>query len=264
MAPGASSPRIQVHGHRGARAVLPENSLAAFEYAIAEGADFLELDVVITKDNIPVVSHDPVLNRRICSGPGSGIVREMTLAEVKQWDCGAVAHPDFPSQKAIPGTRIPTLDEVLSLAPRGDFWFNIEAKVPASGAPDPEAYAHLVSEVIRKHRLERRVIVQSFDFRALHAMRTIEPSIKLSALWSGSPRDYVSIAKEAGAGIVSPHYLLVSKAQVEQARKTGLKVVPWTVNEPDQWDRMIDSGVDGIITDDPGGLIRHLRSRNLR
>jgi len=260
----SASNRIQVQGHRGARAVLPENSLPAFEHAIEVGADVLELDVVLTKDDVPVVSHDPVLNRRICSGPGSGVVREMTLAEIRQWDCGAVVNPEFPSQKAIPGTRIPTLEEVLALAPKGDFWFNIETKVPSSNAPDPELFAQRLYEAVRKHSLERRVMVQSFDFRTLRAMRAIAPGIKLSALWSGLPRSFVQIAREAGADIVSPHYLIVNKARVEEAHRAGIPVMPWTVNSPADWDRMIEAGVDGIITDDPAALIQHLKARGLR
>lgn len=265
FAHAASAPRsIQVQGHRGARAVLPENSIPAFEHAIAAGADVLELDVVITKDDVPVVSHDPVLNRKICSGPGSGVVREMTLEQIRQWDCGAVVNPEFPAQKALPGTRMPTLDEVLALAPKGNFWFNIETKVAPVGGPAPETFARLVYEVIRKHDLEKRVIVQSFDFRTLHAMRAIAPSIRLAALWSGGPRDYLSIAKEAGAEIVSPHYLLVNKDEVQKAHQHGLTVIPWTVNTPEGWDRMIEAGVDGIITDDPAALIQHLKARGLR
>src|SRR5215831_5429584 len=99
--------RILVHGHRGARAVRPENTLPAFEYAIRTGVDALELDLAVTKDNVLVVSHDPTLRPPVCTGPRDGaIIHELTLSEVRQWDCGSTKNPGFPKQEPIPGTRI--------------------------------------------------------------------------------------------------------------------------------------------------------------
>src|SRR3712207_1582119 len=122
--------RILVHGHRGARAVLPENTLPAFEYAIAVGVDVLELDLAVTRDNVLVVSHDPKINSTICSGPKEhAAIRELSLAELRAYDCGSRKNPLFPLQKPVPGTRIPTLDEVFALADRGKFEFNIETKI---------------------------------------------------------------------------------------------------------------------------------------
>src|SRR5947209_8712128 len=134
--------RILVHGHRGARAMRPENTIPAFQYAIENGVDALELDMAVTKDNVLMVSHDPVLHPPVCSGPKpSAVIHELTLAEVRKWDCGAVQNPLFPKQQAIPGTRMPTLDEVFKLAPRGNFDFNIETKIFADKpqyTPSPE------------------------------------------------------------------------------------------------------------------------------
>src|SRR5437588_9586168 len=85
-----AAPRILVHGHRGARAIFPENTLPAFEYAIAQGVDVLELDVAVTRDNILVVSHDPTMNPVICSGPREHIpIHQLTLDQVREYDCGA-------------------------------------------------------------------------------------------------------------------------------------------------------------------------------
>ncbi len=248
--------------------MLPENTLPAFEHAIEAGADFLELDVLVTRDGVPVVVHDPVLNPAICRGPeGSRAVRELTLDQVRRFDCGAQKNPGFPKQRPLPGTRIPTLDEVLALATRGAFGFNIEMKSfpdKPHYAPPPEEFARLVLGAIRRHRLERRVIVQSFDFRTLHAMRRLAPDIRLAALWSAEARDFVSIAREAQAEIVSPQYRLVTPEQVRAAHRAGLQVIPWTVNDAADWDRLIGAGVDGIITDDPAALIAHLKQRGLR
>ncbi len=259
---------IQVHGHRGARAVLPENTLPAFEYAIEAGADALELDLAVTRDNVLVVSHDPVLNRAICSSPGgSPVIGQLTFAELRRWDCGSRKNPEFPRQKPVPGTQIPALDEVLALAGRGGFIFNIETKLSVERpelAPPPEQFARLLLDAVRRRNLESRVMVQSFDFRTLHAMKRLAPGIPLAALYGRGDRDFVSVAREAGAGIIAPHYSLVTAGRVEAAHKAGLKVIPWTANDEQVWAALAASGVDGIITDDPAGLIDYLRRRGLR
>src|SRR5260370_33091790 len=116
----AAQPRILVHGARGARAMRPENTIPAFEYAIGVGVDVLELDMAVTKDDVLVVSHDPLLNPEICSGPGGPrAIRTLTLKELRQWDCGALRNPRFPKQTPVPGTPMPTLDEVFALSSRG-------------------------------------------------------------------------------------------------------------------------------------------------
>jgi len=259
----AASPNILVHGHRGARAVRPENTLPAFEYAIKAGVDVLELDMAVTKDNVVVVSHDAHLTAPVCTGPRDrAAIRDLTLAQVREYDCGAKQNPQFPKQQIVPGTKMPTLDEVFAMAKSSRVEFNIETKIlpmePAL-APSPAEFVKLVLAVIRKHDLEKRVILQSFDFRTLHAMKKIAPNMRLSALYSGAPKDFVEIAKEAGAGIVSPVYPLVKPELVEAAHKAGLQVVPWTPNRPDDWQRMVDAKVDAIISDDPAELIAFLK-----
>lgn len=266
VAATGAPPHILVHGHRGARAMRPENTLAAFEYAIAAGADVLELDVAVTRDNVPVVSHDPRMNPQICRGPeGTRIIREMTLAELRRWDCGGLRNPGFPLQQPVAGARVPTLDEVLSLAGKGNgFGFNIETKIfPAEPAltPPPEEFARMVADAVRRHRLEERAIVQSFDFRTLQALKKIAPELKLAALYGKGGRSFVDVAREAGAQIVSPEFHLVTAAKVEEAHRAGLQVVPWTANSVEDWDRLIAAGVDAIITDDPAALIAHLKAR---
>lgn len=264
-----AAPRIQVHGHRGARAMRPENTLPAFEYAIAAGVDVVELDLAVTSDGVLVVSHDQAMNRKICQGPeGESAIHKLTLAQVREWDCGALKNPEFPKQQAVPGTKIPTLDEVFALASKGAFSFNIELKSDpkhADLAPEPRVFAQLVAESVRRHKMEQQVIVQSFDFRTLLAMREIAPELRMAALYGGMPKDLVEISKEAGGTpIVAPHYMLVTKGKVEKAHQAGLQVVPWTANSVGAWDRLISDGVDAIITDDPAGLIEHLKAKGLR
>jgi len=231
--------------------------------------DVLELDVVVTKDDVLVVSHDPEMNPVHCVGPAGSpkAIREMTYAQVQLWDCGAKANPEFPQQKAIPGTRVPSLDSVFALAKKGKFHFNVETKIfpnRPSLTPTPERFAELMLAMIRKHGLEQRVIVQSFDFRTLKAMKHLAPEIRLSALLAFAPQDFVASAREAGATIVSPQYKLVTPEKVKVAHEAGLQVVPWTANTPADWDKLVAAGSDAIISDDPASLIEYLKAKKLR
>jgi len=261
-----ASARILVHGHRGARAVFPENTIPAFEHAIQAGADVLELDLAVTKDNVLVVSHDPTMNSKFCTPPagwkGTNVIREMTLANLILWDCGAKLNPDFPKQTAVPGTRVPTLDEVFALAPRGQFHFNVETKIFPNKphlTPGPQEFAQLVLDAIRKHKLEKRVIVQSFDFRTITALKALDPAIQTSALHAPPGWGYVKAAQATGAEWWSPHLSIVTAKNVEEAHQAGMKVVAWTANTEAEWQELIDAKVDAIITDDPAALIAYLK-----
>lgn len=265
----SAAAEILVHGHRGARARMPENTIPAFEYAIGVGVDVLELDLAVTKDDVLVVSHDSFLHAPTCKGPvEKAAIRDLTLAEVRRWDCGSVPNPQFPDQKRIPGTRMPTLDEVFSLASRGRFEFNVETKIsPAHPelSASPERFAELLVQAIGKHKLIPRVIVQSFDYRTLVAIRKLNPEIRLSALFTMTGDSYFDVSKRAAnAEFVSPIVNDVTAAKVKAAHAEGLIVEPWTANTTSEWDRLIGMEVDAIITDDPGALIAHLKKRGLR
>ena len=245
---------------------LPENTIPAFEYAIKEGANAIELDLQVTKDNVLIVSHDPTLHPPICTGPQpNAVIRQLTAAQLREWDCGAVKNPGYPQQQAVPGTRLPTFDEVLGLASRGNFDFNIEMKSYPERpeyTPAPDEYAKMVWDRVRAHKLEKRAIVQSFDWRTLVALRKIAPDVRISALTEKDTRAFAAIAKDAGnAQIVAPQYGLVTPEKVAAAHAAGLQVVPWTANTVEVWDKLIAAKVDGIISDDPAALIAHLKSR---
>lgn len=265
----AGEAKILVHGHRGARTVLPENTLAGFEYAIKAGADYIELDVSVTKDDVVVVNHDLTMNRSICKGPeGETAIRKLTLKQIREWDCGSLQNKDFPRQKPVPGEKAPTLEEVLKLAGKGKFQFNIELKMDAKRpelTPERTEFARMVVGLVKKHKLEKRVLLQSFDLPLMAELKKLVPDWTLAALWAGIPREYAEISAEAGGmTMVNPHYLLVTKERVEKAHAAGLQVAAWTANSADVWDKLIDAGVDGIITDDPAGLIEYLRGKGLR
>jgi glycerophosphoryl diester phosphodiesterase len=214
--------RILVQGHRGARGVRPENTLEAFAYAITAGADAVELDMVVTRHNALVISHDPVKD----SGKG-----------------------------------LPSLDDVFDLLAPTSIELNLEAKT----FPDPERFVRLLLERIAAHSMASRVMVSSFDFPILHAMRRLAPAIRRAALTEDDPRGFPEIARDgAGAQCVNPHYTLVTADKVRLAHDAGLQVIPWTVNAPADWARMVDAGVDAIIADDPAALIAWLSARGLR
>lgn len=284
---------ILVHAHRGGRAYRPENTLASFNYGIEVGADVLELDLAVTKDNVLVVSHSPFLTQpesedphmkaalageRHCDGPplpAGTPIRALMLAELKQYDCGVYTLAAFPHQVAVPRTTMPTFDEVLDLAPKGKFEFNAETKIFPNHpelTPSPEEFVRMINEAVVRRGLESRVILQSFDFRTLHAMRTLNPKIRLSALFGQSRYDammginepdksFVAIAKQSGAEILSPDQSLVTPEEVATAHAMGLQVAPYTVNNGADWRRMADAKVDAIITDDPAGLLAWLRAQ---
>lgn len=251
---------MAVHGHRGS-AAFPENTLPGFLHAIEAGADYVELDIVATADDVLVVCHDTVLKRRIFRGPGGApAVRALTASELRQWRVAPAARFFRRGPPALEAP-IPTLDEVLDLAPRGAFGFNIEVKSdPAHPllTPPPGRYAELTVAAIRARGLGNRVIVQSFDFRVLEAVRRLDPALPLSALCPRAARDFTAVARTAGVSIVGPSYRRVTRARVEEAHAAGVSVVPWTANRPRDWRRLLAAGVDGIITDHPAELIQFL------
>ncbi|MCC6861195.1 MAG: glycerophosphodiester phosphodiesterase [Bryobacterales bacterium] len=271
LAAGAApaAPRIAVHGHRGAPAARPENTIASFEEAIRGGADYIELDVYASRDNVLVVTHDPAINPAICQGgEAKRPVRSLTLAELRRYDCGSLRHPAFPRQQPVPGAKIPTLDEVFDLARTYPaVRFNIEIKSSAQWkdyTPEPAEYCEMVAAAIRRRGLEKRVFVQSFDFRIVTAMRKTAPEFVVAALYGSGGLSFVDIARETGVKVVTPHFKLVTPAKVGEAHAAGIQIVPWTVDTAGEWDRLIGAGVDGIITNDPAGLAAHLKARGLR
>ncbi|MCK6544512.1 glycerophosphodiester phosphodiesterase [Myxococcota bacterium] len=271
---GRSMRTIEVQGHRGARAVLPENTLPAFARALEVGAHTLELDVLVTKDDVLVVGHDPILSPDICLGPGGARltsdvrVRDLTLAALAAYDCGTLKSPRFPRQQPVPKTRMPTLDEVFALvktsklAAAKTVKLNVEAKsVPGQPelAPPPERFAELLVGAFEESGLLSRVTLQSFDHRILRAAKVRSPKLVLAALVSDNHVDFVALAKGLGAEIVSPDRLWITKPDVDALHAAGVRVIPWTANDEAEWKRLVDLGVDGIITDDPEGLLTWLR-----
>lgn len=263
----------EVHGHRGARAVRPENSLAGFAHALDLGADAVELDVVVSRDNRLLVAHDLRPNPAIHLAPGRfarAWFREMTGEEIMEIDCGSLVSNSFPKQRAVPGEKIPALGQVLELirartgsvrAPE----VNVELKsLPRQAwlTPPPEEYAALVLQELEAHSMLSRALVQSFDHRIIKEIKRQSPSTRTSALVAATVPDLVSMAGSALADHVSLHKDWVDKDTVEAIHRAGIRLLVWTANTRDDWKYLVDLGVDGLITDDPGGLLDFLRTED--
>ena len=226
-----------VIGHGGASAVAPENTIAAFEQAIADGADGIELDLRLTRDDQLVVIHDASLER---TTNGSGAVRDRTLRELKRLDAGGWRGPRFAGQ------RIQTLQEVLErFRDRARFW--IELKGGSDRYPGIE---ERVVSTIEIYDVLDRALVQSFDRSALEQIRGLNREVRVGVLTDRRPLESI-------IGSVVPPYALCPSAEtitdgdIAQIQGAGLDCYVWTVNEPAQMDRLIHYGVSGIITDRP-------------
>jgi len=282
---------FDLEAHRGGRALRPENTLASFANALSMGVDTLELDMGVTKDGVVVVSHERGLNPDLARGPdgkyiGAGIPYiKLTLAEVKKYDVGQIRPGSdyaarFPDQLAIPGTRIPTLAEVFDLVRRsGDrhVRLNIETKIDPTHPEeslDPQRFVSAVLGLLRGEHFTDRVMIESFDWRTLLLVQKQAPEIPTVYLtqvqqpeenlypdkaspWTAGfdPMRYGGsvprAVKAAGGKIWSPLYEDVSASSITEAHSLGLPVIVWTVNDPKDMSRLIDMGVDGIISDRP-------------
>jgi glycerophosphoryl diester phosphodiesterase len=292
-----AAPAFDLQGHRGARGLVPENTIEAFRTALGIGVTTLELDLAMTKDGILVVSHDSVLNPDHTRGPDGTFlaapgpaIRSLTLAELEPYDVGRLKPGSsyaarFPEQRGMDGVRIPTLAAVFELVRQtkaDHVRFNIETKLtPTSGAdtPDPETFANAVAAAVRDAGLAGRATVQSFDWRTLMVLRRIAPEIERVCLTVEQPDEdnirrgrpgaspwtaeldiddfggsVPRLVAAAGCGVWSPFFRNLTPEAVAESTSLGLKVIPWTVNEPPDMERVIELRVAGIITDYPDRL----------
>lgn len=264
----AKEKRILVHGHRGSRGTHPENTIPAFEEAVQAGAEVLELDLQLTRDGVPVVWHDAEIQPSICTHPTrktAVAIATLKLSELSQFDCGSVPQPRFPEQTRVKDLHIVSLNQFLDWAKAAatKVEFNIETKMTAtksSHIPDPEKFAKVILKIIRKYRIKERVIIQSFDFRTLEAIKKLDPKIRTSALFE-EKADFCKVASKIRAEYISPNFDLFDSATVKECHTIGIQVAPWTLNTPELWERAVQLGVDAIITDYPLKLRQFLSSR---
>lgn len=264
---------IDWQGHRGARGNFPENTWPAFQYAMDQRMNTLELDLVITKDEKVVLSHEPFLNHQICKDSSGSLISEekersyniyeMTYDELQKFDCGAIKNPNFPEQKTVANTPKPLLMDILEEVKSysnskgtGLPYLNVEIKYEEEMKnifhPEIKKFSDLVYKVLSENYPEELWNIQSFDFNVLKYMHEAYPEVKLAALVYESG-DYKAQFKELGftPAIYSPYYELVDQEMVNDLHQQDIKIIPWTVNKEEPAERLIKLGVDGIITDYP-------------
>ncbi len=290
-------PTFDLQGHRGARGLMPENSLPGFETALALGVTTLEMDTGMTRDGVIVVHHDRRLDPERTRGADGAWLEgdppalvELLLAELQLFDLGRLK-PDsrvarrFPEQQGLDSVPMPTLEAVLRRAEAlsgGTIRYNIETKISplAPGdSPDPEAMARALVAILQETGTTRRAAVQSFDWRSLQAVQSLDPQIATVYLtaerdWldnlgrgedGGSPwtagfdidafeGSVARLVERAGGAVWSPYYRDLREPDLREARNLGLLVIPWTVNDKADMASLIELGVNGIITDYPDRL----------
>lgn len=239
---GRGVSRPLVIAHRGASGELPENTLPAYELALRQGSDMIEIDLHTTRDGAIVITHDEDLE----SLGGSGEVADATLEEIRRLDAGG-------------GAAVPTLEEVLD-AFGGRIPFNLELKRGSRGEyPGMEAAA--VEEVARRDLLEETLFSSFFD-PVLGALREVSPGARLALLISPKfPQGAIERAQKIGAEALNPERTLVNRKLVESAHGEGLAVYVFTVDDAEDMGWLLDIGVDGLFTNHPSRMRAILASR---
>jgi glycerophosphoryl diester phosphodiesterase len=265
--------KLDIQGHRGARGLLPENSIPAFLLALDYGVTTLELDLAVSKDGQLVVSHEPWMYFAICTDSlGNEIaeadqmnfnLHQMDYAEIVKYDCGSKGNPRFPEQKPQPSVK-PLLTEVFAAvkqhlienpklsAPS----YNIEIKSMTEGDgifhPSPAQFSDLVYNTIASSIGFDKVNIQSFDMRILQYFHQRYPDVVLALLIENEHSAEKNIENLGFTpAIYSCYYKFLTEIEVHNIHNLGMKVIPWTVNELADMQQLVDWGVDGIITDYP-------------
>ena len=278
---------FEIIGHRGARGLYPENTLEGFAAALAVGVRRFETDIAVTADDVPVLYHDFVLNPDITRGPDGAWLarpgpplRALTLADLARYDVGRIRPGSryaarYPDQRPIDGARIPTLAALLALTPAAHLTIELKSDPtrPALTLPGPRM-ADLVLAVAEAARALGRIRIESFDWsgpRHLALTRPeiarawlTEPAIESNAARWGAERGGGSvpqrIAREGG-GAWAPEHASITEADIAEAERLGIPVLPWTVNDPGEMSRLAAWGAAGLITDRPDRAAALFRAR---
>lgn len=263
---------IDIQGHRGARGLWPENSILGFIETLKLGVNTLEMDLAVTADNQLLISHEPYLSAEIClDSTGREIAKtdqyafniyQMDHRELMAFDCGSKIHPRFPNQKKMAVTK-PLLADAIDAVERyiaennlPMINYNIEIKTQAAYDniyhPTPKVFSDLVYNLVNLKLDWSRVTIQSFDFRVIQYFHEKYPNVQLALLienelpWKQNI-DSLGFVPQ----IYSCDYSLLTKEVVKELQAENMKVIPWTVNERADMERLLTWGVDGLITDYP-------------
>lgn len=277
------APVLDMQGHRGARGLYPENTLPAFKAAMDHGMTTIELDTVLTKDKQLIIHHDDNLNPEICKwSNGANVeslpVKNFTVAELKELDCGSLKNSRFPEQTLVPGTKLSTLKEFFQYVKNYEsekkvtkpFLYNIETKLNEKDYSNEEVldYARVMVNTIEEAKVVKQATVQSFVLEVLPEIKKLNSEISTSALFVPTKWEYLLLSlgiesprntiiektKEVKAEIISPYHEYVSAQFVRSCKESKIRVIPWTVNDKDLMRKLINLGVDGIISDYPDRL----------
>ncbi|MDF2191940.1 glycerophosphodiester phosphodiesterase family protein [Paraflavitalea sp. CAU 1676] len=267
-------PAFYKEGHRGTRGLMPENTIPAMTKAIEVGANFIEVDIYITKDKQVLIAHDPYVNvnhslyddgREIEKTDAKKYVwRQMNYADIRKFDVGSKPYNGWPQQQKIK-TYMPLLGELIDsveaftkerkLTP---VIYNIEVKTSPQYDSlgynaGPEEMITAVMDVVKSKNIGNRFYIQSFDVRPLQVVHKNYPGVMIGFLTGDAKATLEGNLKQLGftPDIYSPHYKLVTPDMVKACKEQKMKLVPWTVNTQEEMKALIKLGVDGIITDYP-------------
>lgn len=268
-------PEFDFQGHRGARGLLPENTIPSLLKALEFGVTTLEFDVVVSADSMIVLSHEPWFHHEISSWPDGRPVTleesmdlnmfQMNYEEISTFDVGMRGHIRFPEQQPMPVSKplmrdaVNAVEDHLREHKLPLVWYNIETKSHTDGynifTPEPEVFAGLLYNELKDLGILDRTVVQSFDVNTLIAMRAIDPQVPLALLVENTftmehNLELLGFIPE----IYSPNFRLIDADLVSRAHAKGMKVIPWTINLKDDMHTILELGVDGIITDYPNRL----------
>lgn len=294
---------IRVVGHRGARGILPENSMVGFDFALSIGVDLLEFDVLLSGDDIPVITHNHEFHGSAVRGADGAFlngenlrVASLTMADIERFDVGRLNVETeygrrFPDQAQMDGVRVPRLSELLQLVSQPGYasaCLMLELKSDPDLAQDSAERARIVSIVcdeVRRAEMTDRTLLHSFDWALLAECRRQAPDMPLSFLTQLQENEHdvgedssilvtpdfsnpdTSVPDEvsrAGGSLWCPHFTELDASSLARARELGLTIAVWTVNELDDIESMIDLRVDAIVTDYPGRVQQRLSERGFR
>lgn len=278
---------VDLQAHRGGLGLVVENTMAAFRNAVALGVTTLECDVHISADGVPMVTHDRVLDARKIKDTGpvhpgdseypyvGRFVTRLSREQLATLDCGSLTLPEHPGQRAVPGEPMPTFHQVLALAKEHRMAVNVETKFdavsPEETAPR-ERFISVVLAAVEAAGMRDAVMIQSFDWLLLRQLGWTDPGIRRAALissrtaalgvrgpspWTGGidlddrDGDPISTVADFGFDVISPDKSVVTPDYVRRAHDAGIQVVPYTLDSPEDLHRVIDAGVDGLITNYP-------------
>lgn len=264
--------KFDLQGQRGARGIMPENTIPGMIKALDLGVNTLVMNAVISKDKQVVLSQEPYFNAEISLKPdGKAIslkdqkkynIYKMNYEEVKKFDVGSKIHNRYPGQqkfkvyKPLLEETIDSVESYVKLNKLAKPNYSIETKLIPKGdaefQPEPSEFVDLIMEIVKRKKLEKRVTIQSFDIRTLQYLHEHYPKIKTGLLIDEKENFEINI-EELGfkPTVYSPYSVLVGKSLVDRCHEAGIKIIPWTINSTKEMKYLIGLGVDGLVTDYP-------------